>query len=90
MGYVVCSAGGGRMSDQRWGYYSQVHANMQDRAPGGIWPGPIWYATPTGDRVLVTCIGRSENPLDIGYMWPDAVCVGEVTHYIGRVRAVDA
>ena len=77
------------MSDQRWGYYSQEHADML-RDTGGIHHWPIWYATPTGDRVLVTCIGRSENPLDVGYMWPDAVCVGEVTHYIGRVRTVDA
>ena len=78
------------MSDQRWGYYSQAHANMGDRHYANLGNEPIWYLTPTGDRVLVTCIGRSENPLDVGYMWPDAVCVGEVTHYIGRVRAVDA
>lgn len=63
---------------------------MDDRHSAKFGDVPIWYATPGGGRVLVTCVGKSENPLDTGYMWPDAVCVGEVTYYIGRVRSVDA
>ena len=51
-----------------YGYYS-----MQARKFG-----TYIYLTPEGVEIEVTAIGKSENPKDDGYLWKDAVMIGEV------------
>lgn len=47
------------------------------------------YLTPEGEKIEVTAIGKSENPKDDGYLWEDAVMVGQVdeTKHLYRTRA---
>lgn len=67
------------MSDQYYGFYSQQHAESN---------GTFIYSTPSGDRVQVTCIDR--NPEAPDYVWPDKVCVGEVSEFVDRIETGNA
>ena len=52
----------------RYGYYSAQARKL----------GTHTYLTPEGKKIEVTAIGKSENPKDDGYLWEDAVMIGEV------------
>ncbi len=69
---------------KRYGYYSQKSIDAHESMIGRTSPASVWYTTPGGGKVLVTSVGEAETPLDGGYMWDDAVCVGEVSEYAGR------
>ncbi len=51
---------------------------------GADWtiPPAVFYKTPYGDVVKVTCV--NDSPFDSGAMWDDIVPMGEVTAYVGR------
>lgn len=62
-----------------YGYYSAQARKL----------GTHTYLTPEGEKIEVTAIGKSENPKDDGYLWEDAVMVGQVdeTKHLYRTRA---
>ena len=63
----------------RYGYYSAQARKL----------GTHTYLTPEGKKIEVTAIGKSENPKDDGYLWEDAVMIGEVdeTKHLYRTNA---
>lgn len=67
--------------EPRYGYFSQKSIESAERAFGRQRPTSVWYTTPTGGRVLVTQVGDTEDPRESGYLWDDAVCVGEIAEY---------
>ena len=59
--------------EKLYGFYSRKAAAIY---------GNIYYLTPDGRTVTVTCVDRDKE-YD-GHKWPDRVCVGEVTKFISR------
>lgn len=51
-----------------FGYYSEKAAAKY---------GVVVWSTADGTEVCVTSVGATENPIESGYLWDDAVCVGE-------------
>ena len=75
------------MIEKKYGFYSNKAANIWVQiVKEGI---PInrasIYKTPQGTEVLVTAVGNHDTPQAMGYMWPDAVLVGEVTEWVRAV-----
>lgn len=73
---------------QMFGFYS-AQAHERQRNSSWIDPGPTqgrrpassYYATPKGGRVLVTAVFADEDAAS--YLWPDKICVGPVTTWVG-------
>ena len=64
-----------------YGWYSK----LADR--GYKWPREpdrvdVYYNTPTGVKVKVTCVNESNT--ESNTYWPDIECIGEVTTYAGN------
>lgn len=53
------------------GYYSETAASRY---------GSVFWSTPTGTEVEITGI-EDDNTVSPSYLWPDAICVGEVTEW---------
>ena len=49
--------------------------------------GGARYSTPAGTEITVSCVGQFKNPQDDGYMWSDAVLVGEVVKLVSDIPA---
>lgn len=63
------------MTEDRWGFYSQAHADAS---------GTIVYETVNGDLIHVTAILPDRD--GSAYHWPDKVLLGRVTSYAGPGR----
>ena len=44
--------------------------------------GSVFYSTPSGETVQVTCVLDSIENLKDVYRWDDAIVVGEVLNYV--------
>ena len=65
----------------RYGWYSESAdiASKRYRLSKCV---DIYYNTPSGNRVKVTCVNHSNT--ESGTAWPDIKCIGEVTTYINN------
>lgn len=53
------------------GYYSKMAASCY---------GSVFWKTPNGEEVEITGV-KDDVLSSLNYLWPDAVCVGEVTEW---------
>lgn len=64
-----------------YGWYSKL-AGLRIACQRGDHDPYVYYNTPTGDTVKVTCVNYSYT--ESGTAWPDIECIGEVTTYVGK------
>jgi hypothetical protein len=57
----------------QYGFYSATADQQHGHA--------VWL-TPSGQKVLVTCVSDFETPLEAGYNWADVYVMGEVTECV--------
>lgn len=74
------------MPESKIGFYSkQAHALADLRN----WPiEALRYRIPSGEEVLATAVYPTQEQGEAQYRWPDAVCVGPVTEYLGPADAM--
>lgn len=72
------------MTEKQFGFYSYMAANRLPtmNEDGSLINRAAIYKTPNGDEVLITAVGSQDTPKEIGYMWCDAVLIGEVTEFV--------
>ena len=67
-----------------YGWYSRL-ADISSKRNRTSDSSDVYYNTPTGDKVKVTCVNESYT--ESGTKWTDIKCIGEVTTYAANQRS---